>query len=114
MKLILVLALLSSVVLAQVPQPLEFNWRDLKDIWERPGLQPAVQNFKSRYGINKKPTTTTNSIERIVGGSYARLGQFPFSVLVVIDNAWWCGGSILNANWVLTVSISLIIFLLMI
>lgn len=103
MKLILVLALLSSVVLAQVPQPLDFDWRDLKDIWGHPRLQPAVHNIESRSGFPKR----TNGQQRsIVGGNIARVGQFPFHVLTVIDGMWWCGGSLLNANWVLTVRIS--------
>jgi chymotrypsin len=93
-----VLALLSSVVLAQVPKPLDFNWRDLKDIWRHPRLQPAVQNIQSRFGI----TARTNPLQRIVGGEAAFVGQFPFHVLTVIDNMWWCGGSLLNANWALT------------
>jgi len=97
MKSILALALLSSVVLAQVPQPFDFNWSDLRSIWESPRLQPAAQNFTSRYGINK----STNE-RGIVGGSPAREGQFPFHLLLVIDDMWWCGGSLLNANWALT------------
>lgn len=106
MKLILVLALLSSVVLAQVPQPLDFDWRNLKDIWEHPRLQPGRRSIESRLGISKRPPTTRNSLERIVGGNNATLGQFPHYVLTVIDGEWWCGSSLVSSNYALTVSIS--------
>jgi len=99
MKSILVLAILSSVVLAQVPKPFNFNWRDLKNIWELPRLQPALKNITSRNGID---TNEITNLPRIVGGDVARLGQFPFSKLLVIEDMWWCGGSLINANWVLT------------
>lgn len=43
---------------------------------------------------------------RIVGGQEASLGQFPYQVVVyVIDsdgNAFICGGSIIDRNWILT------------
>lgn len=102
MKLILVLALFSSVVLAQEPQPLDFDWRNLKDIWEHPRLQSAAQNIRTRFGIQKGRSA---DLRGIVGGSYARTGQFPFHALTVIDDMWWCGSSFLNANWALTVRI---------
>ncbi|EDS31864.1 serine-type enodpeptidase, partial [Culex quinquefasciatus] len=38
---------------------------------------------------------------RIVGGSYATLGQFPFQVAVHYGNGF-CGGSLIRSNWVLT------------
>jgi len=90
----------SSVALAQVPQPFNFDWRNLKDIWEHPRLEPTVQNFQSRFGINLR--TNATNLRGVVGGNYARLGQFPFHVLTVIDDMWWCGSSLLNANWALT------------
>jgi len=100
MKLIFVLALLCTVVVAQVPQPFEFKWSDIQDIWQSPRLQPALRNITSRY--KGKTSGNGNELGKIVGGSFARTGQFPFHVLTVIDEMWWCGGSLLNANWVLT------------
>jgi len=91
-----VLTLLCSAVLAQVTQPFNYNVKDLKYIWESPRLQPAVNNITAHHGINK------NANERIIGGSFASLGQFPFHVLTIIDGQWWCGGSIINQYWVLT------------
>jgi len=96
-----VLAVLCSVALAQLPkpQPLDFNWRDLKNIWQSPRLEPALQRFRSRLSMRD---LDSHDLQRIVGGNEARVSQFPFSVLTVIDNMWWCGGSIINANYVLT------------
>ena len=39
---------------------------------------------------------------RITGGSPAARGQFPWQVALVIDNAWFCGGSLISDQWVLT------------
>jgi len=39
---------------------------------------------------------------RITGGSTAARGQFPWQVALIIDNAWFCGGSVISSNWVLT------------
>lgn len=47
-----------------------------------------------------------NNIEpRIIGGNYARPKQFPYQVGISIDKKeglYWCGGSVISANWVLT------------
>jgi len=39
---------------------------------------------------------------RITGGSTAARGQFPWQVALLIDNAWFCGGSLISNQWVLT------------
>lgn len=39
---------------------------------------------------------------RIVGGSDATPGQFPYQVSLRMDDAHICGGSIIAADWVLT------------
>jgi len=91
------------VALAQLPkpQPLDFDWRDLKNIWESPRLEPAVKRITSRYDLGYDLKSTIDQ-RGIVGGNYARLGQFPFHTLLVIDGMWWCGGSLINANFILT------------
>jgi secreted trypsin-like serine protease len=33
---------------------------------------------------------------RITGGSTANRGQFPWQVALVIDNSWFCGGSLIS------------------
>jgi len=40
--------------------------------------------------------------ERIVGGSAATKGQFPYIVQITRSGSQYCGGSIVNANWILT------------
>jgi len=39
---------------------------------------------------------------RITGGSTAARGQFPWQVALIIDNAYFCGGSLISSLWVLT------------
>lgn len=39
---------------------------------------------------------------RITGGSPATPGQFPFQAAVIIDNTYFCGGSLINIRAVLT------------
>ena len=40
--------------------------------------------------------------ERIVGGFEAEPNQWPWEVALFIDNAWFCGGSLISENYVLT------------
>ncbi|RZB40004.1 Trypsin domain containing protein, partial [Asbolus verrucosus] len=46
----------------------------------------------------------THQTVRVVGGDKAKPGQFPFIVSInVRDQAMhWCGGSIINENWIVT------------
>ncbi|XP_043485155.1 chymotrypsin-2-like isoform X2 [Leptopilina heterotoma] len=39
---------------------------------------------------------------KIVGGSLAKEGQFPYQVSLRKNNKHFCGGSIINENWILT------------
>ncbi|KAL1501554.1 hypothetical protein ABEB36_006855 [Hypothenemus hampei] len=39
---------------------------------------------------------------RIVGGSVAARGQFPYQAALIINNSGFCGGSIISNQWVLT------------
>jgi secreted trypsin-like serine protease len=39
---------------------------------------------------------------RITGGSVASRGQFPWQVALIIDSAYFCGGSLISDRWVLT------------
>ena len=40
--------------------------------------------------------------EKIVGGTEAEPHQYPWIVALFIDDAWFCGGSLISENWVLT------------
>jgi hypothetical protein len=97
MKLIVVLSCLLSVALAQVLRPLGFDHTKIRNIWESPELQPALQN------LSPKVAAEVSRGGRILNGNLARPGQFPYHVLLVIDYAWWCGGTIIKPNWILTV-----------
>lgn len=42
---------------------------------------------------------------RITNGNTAVAGQFPYQVGLSFSSSsggWWCGGSVIGANWVLT------------
>lgn len=39
---------------------------------------------------------------QIVGGSAATTGQFPYQVALLLNNGPYCGGTIINANTVIT------------
>lgn len=93
MRLIIALSLLCSVALAKKTYPLNFDYTKLKSIWESPELahvRPKVLQESPGGG-------------RIVGGEFAHHGQFPHHVLTIIDGGYWCGGSLIYENWVLTV-----------
>jgi secreted trypsin-like serine protease len=40
--------------------------------------------------------------QRITNGIVASRGQFPWQVGLTIDNTWFCGGSVISNDWVLT------------
>jgi len=40
--------------------------------------------------------------QRITNGIPADPCQFPWQVALIIDNAYFCGGSLISKNWVLT------------
>merc|ERR1712177_156322 len=54
-------------------------------------------DLKATCGIEGPP-----SKDRIVGGFEAEPNQWPWQVALFIDNAWFCGGSIISENYVLT------------
>ena len=39
---------------------------------------------------------------RITGGQDAVCGQFPWQAAIIIDNRFFCGGSLISDQWVLT------------
>merc|ERR1711988_338299 len=54
-------------------------------------------DLQATCGIEGPP-----SKDRIVGGFEAQENQWPWQVALFIDNAWFCGGSIISENWVMT------------
>ena len=39
---------------------------------------------------------------RIVGGDYAKENQFPHQIAILYNGGLRCGGSIVNASWIVT------------
>merc|ERR1712073_145555 len=54
-------------------------------------------DLQATCGIEGPP-----SKDRIVGGFEAQENQWPWQVALFIDDAWFCGGSIISENYVLT------------
>merc|ERR1712025_632062 len=54
-------------------------------------------DLKATCGIEGPP-----SKDRIVGGFEAEPNQWPWQVAMFVDNAWFCGGSLISENYVLT------------
>jgi hypothetical protein len=73
---------------------------NLRSVWESPELQPAFAYINSNSKSNR---STQHS--RIIKGKLANLGEFPFHVLVEADSKWFCGGSLIKPEWILTVRI---------
>merc|ERR1712066_1071707 len=57
----------------------------------------STVDLAAECGIEGPPAA-----ERIVGGHEAEEHQWPWQVALFIDNAWFCGGSIISENYVLT------------
>merc|ERR1739848_484698 len=54
-------------------------------------------DLQATCGIEGPP-----SKDRIVGGFEAEENQWPWQVAPFIDNAWFCGGSIISENYIMT------------
>merc|ERR1712234_46188 len=57
----------------------------------------ASIDLQTECGIEGPP-----SKDRIVGGFEAEPNQWPWQVALFVDNAWFCGGSLISENYVLT------------
>lgn len=110
MEFIITFSLLSTLVRGQDLHPFDINMEDIKSIWESPELQPALEKIKLAFPDVEDFDDSEDSHDsddvpqsRIAGGQIALPGQFPHYVMVYLDSAYLCGGSLLLANWVLTV-----------
>jgi len=66
---------------------------DFKNLKPRDIVMPV----NPRYRV---PLKEQNN--RITGGSSAARGQFPWQVALINDGSWFCGGSLISSQWVLT------------
>merc|ERR1712018_452949 len=57
----------------------------------------SAYDLQSECGIEGPPAK-----DKIVGGYEAQENQWPWQVALFIDNAWFCGGSIISENYIMT------------
>ncbi|XP_060598304.1 chymotrypsinogen A-like [Ruditapes philippinarum] len=70
-----------------------------------PVWPPANTAFPSSSGSKQCGTSLVGSTaHRIVGGSYAQLGEFPWQVSLRFYGQHVCGGTLINDQWVVTAS----------
>jgi len=58
-----------------------------------------IKDFAGECGIEGPPAAAE---DRIVGGVEASPNQWPWQVALFVDNAWFCGGSLISDTHVLT------------
>jgi len=59
-------------------------------------------NHKDRNQVRAECGVEGPAADRIVGGEEAQEHQWPWQVALFIDDAWFCGGSLISENYVLT------------
>jgi len=57
-----------------------------------------------RFGLRQRniEVPVLDEESRIIGGTTAKDGQFPYQAGLSLDNSYWCGGSIISVNYILT------------
>lgn len=60
-------------------------------------VKPSKYDLMAECGIEGPP-----SMDKIVGGEEATENQWPWQVALFVDDAWFCGGSLISENYVLT------------
>jgi hypothetical protein len=78
----------------------DFFALNLKSVWESPRLQPLRKHVESKSKASSRHLSKQHS--RILNGTQAMLGDFPFHVLLETDLHYYCGGSLIKTDWVLT------------
>lgn len=61
----------------------------------------AVQSISGAL-VREKSRHIKDYPERIVGGEVAERGQFPYQVQLQFIGTHYCGGAVLNENWIVT------------
>jgi len=64
---------------------------------QRSPITKSIYNLAEECGVEGPPAQN-----KIVGGDEAAPHQYPWIVALFIDNAWFCGGSLISEKWVLT------------
>jgi secreted trypsin-like serine protease len=99
MKCLVFLLLLSAATCEYIDFD-DFFALNLKSVWESPRLQPLLKRIEKKLKKNSRNLSKQHS--RILNGTQAMFGDFPFHVLVETDLEHYCGGSLIKADWVLT------------
>lgn len=97
------------------PRAIWVNTDTGEDSWnrERVKINKMAPKHKKYMDIssNSNKTKSTRAVcgeegppakDRIVGGEEAAPNQWPWMVAIIIDDSWFCGGSIISENFVLT------------
>lgn len=95
----LFVAILFAFVAAASADNVEIDWSKVKPITQMPGF------WDGRIPVMEKYYNPLNRQGRIVGGEIAAVGQFPYQCALLSameGGSGLCGGSILNANTILT------------
>ncbi|KAG8233805.1 hypothetical protein J437_LFUL008025 [Ladona fulva] len=75
-----------------------------KQIFANQKLKPEVYPGYKK-GTVRAPANAGLAVHhdtRVVGGQVASHGQFPWQVLISMDNSYVCGGSVISDTWILT------------
>lgn len=84
---------------------LPFYWALVKPAMKKPPLKPALSNACLCMPDPSECGLSTNSraiMGRIVGGSMATLGQWPWQVSLHVQDTHICGGSLITREWLVT------------
>jgi secreted trypsin-like serine protease len=78
------------------------SWERLKSPFKLPGPIEYLEEFYEKLNFTQKSL-------RIIGGRSAKLGQFPYQVLLYVQSGdssetFLCGGSIIGSEYILTVT----------
>merc|ERR1719234_80071 len=96
---------------AMVPQTnQEMTWEEHMIMLTK-AAKEARKSFSTKKGTNmdlkatcgiEGPPAAEQAEGKIVGGHEAQENQWPWQVALFIDDAWFCGGSLISENYVLT------------
>merc|ERR1719513_295788 len=100
---VLIVGLLCATVALALPEGrrlrAEEHWRAIKEVKKTGASTKKGTNvdLKATCGIEGPARAG-----RIVGGHEAEEHERPWQVALFIDDAWFCGGSLISENYVLT------------
>jgi len=86
------------------------KYRPRSELFSQASSSEFVSRPTSRRSVIPRPSKYNLAAEcgeegpskKIVGGEEATPNQWPWIVALFVDNAWFCGGSLISENWVMT------------